>query len=618
MEGMLKAAETKSTSDENEKYLKSKATISCLVILFDQLQNLTKEAKKDGDLKTVQKLQKKQKAIKKELMKAQDDMRENILRTDLKWKEENGINEFQAINMVESARIETGNHRIVEDESKKGKSIIVVGSESHPEVEGIVSYATGPVHVIDSPEKAKKKAWNDRYNEALENGDQETINEMNLEALRRIEKYDFPDPASLQKYDMNTLFRFHPAEYLEKFMNMPQFIKAHQKEGDPIKQYIEEHPVLKRKIEFMNVMCDYMTESLMSAHIAVANGEYSRFDHTISKGRFQEYSGKLRTAYQNLDQAVGNELQEKEKNEPQVQTAAEKKAEYDQLRQENPLFTKENFKVYKGFLEANKVLLDPGYQQINEQFLRKWNAEHKKNWVDDVSRTFGAMLRAVHLDKNGNPVKEIDQKRKAQNDRWMNSWVEKENESAEEKQQREAVQTEIIQKEAKTLFKGFDFPEPQDLMKWIKDMLKKKPFAFCEMMKRSLAVDKLAEINPVMREYRDSNLVFKQKLNVMSALNRMIPNITRAYFGFDCNAAGGAEIVTDERQREAKTSFEDRSDGESLLDVHVAEYEEAFNRLRPLQVKERQDDAEAAQKNLDDIKTRKAQYKQSKVNADGE
>lgn len=125
------------------------------------------------------------------------------------------------------------------------------------------------------------------------------------------------------------------AECLEQFMNMPQFIKDHQKEGDPIKQYIEEHPVLKRKIEFMNIMCDYMTESLMSAHISVANGEYSRFDHTISKGRFQEYSGKLRTVYQNLDQAVGNELQEKEKNEPQVQTAAEKKAECDERSEQD-------------------------------------------------------------------------------------------------------------------------------------------------------------------------------------------------------------------------------------------------------------------------------------------
>ena len=42
-------------------------------------------------------------------------------------------------------------HKIVEEESKKGRSIIVVGSSSHPEVEGIVSYATGPVYVIESP-----------------------------------------------------------------------------------------------------------------------------------------------------------------------------------------------------------------------------------------------------------------------------------------------------------------------------------------------------------------------------------------------------------------------------------------------------------------------------------
>ena len=46
-------------------------------------------------------------------------------------------------------------HRIVEEESRKGRGIIVVGSPSHPEVEGIVSYAEGPVFVIDSPENAE-------------------------------------------------------------------------------------------------------------------------------------------------------------------------------------------------------------------------------------------------------------------------------------------------------------------------------------------------------------------------------------------------------------------------------------------------------------------------------
>ena len=47
-------------------------------------------------------------------------------------------------------------HRIVEEESSKGKSIIVVGSKSHPEVEGIVSYANGPVYVVESPEMAEE------------------------------------------------------------------------------------------------------------------------------------------------------------------------------------------------------------------------------------------------------------------------------------------------------------------------------------------------------------------------------------------------------------------------------------------------------------------------------
>ena len=45
-------------------------------------------------------------------------------------------------------------HKIVDEESTKGQSIIVVGSKTHPEVEGIVSYANGPVYVVESPEMA--------------------------------------------------------------------------------------------------------------------------------------------------------------------------------------------------------------------------------------------------------------------------------------------------------------------------------------------------------------------------------------------------------------------------------------------------------------------------------
>ena len=47
-------------------------------------------------------------------------------------------------------------HKIVDEESSKGKTIIVVGSADHPEVEGIVSYANGPVYVIESPQEAEE------------------------------------------------------------------------------------------------------------------------------------------------------------------------------------------------------------------------------------------------------------------------------------------------------------------------------------------------------------------------------------------------------------------------------------------------------------------------------
>ena len=47
-------------------------------------------------------------------------------------------------------------HRIVEEESAKGKQIIIIGNEKHPEVEGIMGWSHSPVMVVDSVEKAEK------------------------------------------------------------------------------------------------------------------------------------------------------------------------------------------------------------------------------------------------------------------------------------------------------------------------------------------------------------------------------------------------------------------------------------------------------------------------------
>ena len=47
-------------------------------------------------------------------------------------------------------------HRIVEQESKTGSHIVVIGNAGHPEVEGIVGWCRGGVTVLEEPEDAKK------------------------------------------------------------------------------------------------------------------------------------------------------------------------------------------------------------------------------------------------------------------------------------------------------------------------------------------------------------------------------------------------------------------------------------------------------------------------------
>ena len=47
-------------------------------------------------------------------------------------------------------------HKIVRDESLKGRCIIVVGNPSHPEVKGICGWSTGPVAVISDAAEAER------------------------------------------------------------------------------------------------------------------------------------------------------------------------------------------------------------------------------------------------------------------------------------------------------------------------------------------------------------------------------------------------------------------------------------------------------------------------------
>ena len=47
-------------------------------------------------------------------------------------------------------------HRIVEQESRAGKHIVIIGNPGHPEVEGIRGWSVSPVTILENPEEAQE------------------------------------------------------------------------------------------------------------------------------------------------------------------------------------------------------------------------------------------------------------------------------------------------------------------------------------------------------------------------------------------------------------------------------------------------------------------------------
>ena len=82
-------------------------------------------------------------------------------------------------------------HKIVEKESNNGRHIIIIGSKEHPEVQGIIGWANGPVTVIENAEMAEKLGINS--NEKLCIVAQTTFNSKKFQDLVEIirkKRYD--------------------------------------------------------------------------------------------------------------------------------------------------------------------------------------------------------------------------------------------------------------------------------------------------------------------------------------------------------------------------------------------------------------------------------------------
>ena len=72
-------------------------------------------------------------------------------------------------------------HKIVDEESKKGKTIIITGDENHPEVQGIIGWCNNSPIIIDSVNKAEEYA--DKLHDEMVLVSQTTFNNRKFKEL---------------------------------------------------------------------------------------------------------------------------------------------------------------------------------------------------------------------------------------------------------------------------------------------------------------------------------------------------------------------------------------------------------------------------------------------------
>ena len=588
MEGMEAAAETKSVSAENELYLKSKAKISCLMVLFDQIQNLRKEAERTGNTRLLQKFDTKEREIQKELIAVQRTMKENLPTADEKWREENGLTSREVNRATEQNHHDTQfDHSVPvlnpEEMALKmeyQKLMITNRKKGMDFPAAVVRLDRNgqPITQVD----AKKLEWNKRYQEAASKGDQATVEAMKVEALKRIESFDLPELKDLKGNDILAVFRHRIIDHYEMMINVPKFIAEEEKNPEgAVCKYLNEHPALKEKTKILAVYHKIMQRRMQVAGIDPENGDYKlsagreQQPQQMSKVELRQFGEQIAGLYRSYYQLEDQELQRKEneKEKLSLPTEAEENAELAHLRTENqnPNLTMDSYRIYKEFLASNQITFRQGYDDIGKAYLTKVGLGN-----EDVSRSFSSMLRSVHYDKNGKPVSAEDKRLQKQNDRWMNSFKVKENETAEEKAKREAIQQKIIEKEVGTLFGDFELPEPKNLKKWFDEQLRQRPFELAELLRRTLAFDVTAKFIPALAEYRDSHPEFTKKLNVITSLNNFCTAYATAYYGVKAGFGKGAAIVDGTLQTQSKNAFYDQTEVMNYQ-YHLEGYTKNYN-----------------------------------------
>ena len=241
MEGRVKAAMLKSQSKSDETFRMLKARYSSLSILMDQLNHLKEGVTDQAELNSFETEKAK---LELELTKVKDEFQKSAPTAQKKWEKAQDLDR---------------------ERNRKVRTVRAINllNPIQPEPRECITFSVrrDPIsETVDGVEE-KKAEWNEKYLNALEDGDIEEKNRMMEEAFLRIGRLNIPLPSEVSKKGVIAFYEKDPVTLSE----LIRFAKGidQLKESDAFAaSYMTNHPALEKKAELAKIILEmYNAES---------------------------------------------------------------------------------------------------------------------------------------------------------------------------------------------------------------------------------------------------------------------------------------------------------------------------------------------------------------------
>ncbi len=307
MEGMLCAAKAKSRGYVHGEYLQLRAKLSCYTILKDQASHLLGlTSLKDEDV--IRQLRRKCEALDNKINSLKRSIASKLPTTKEQWQKAINLNDKARVFRNQASKQKTP----ISEESSKiavclNHCIKNMGTYRYPCTVPLSDDRGAPVTVNEM----RKLRWNRDYEQAVKDKDQEKINRMNLEALKRFEDFKVPALADLQRKGSVPCFMENPGAFMEMvYFAAPYYEEKIAKNGW-YQDYAKENPKFAAKVKLLAAINrNFRTELLARHHLIEGKTDYKA---GISKNqeKFTDalLRGKLAAPYQAYTEAKTSENQ---------------------------------------------------------------------------------------------------------------------------------------------------------------------------------------------------------------------------------------------------------------------------------------------------------------------